>query len=432
MSARRAWVAVVWVVLAGPVLAFPAILGPGNQWIAAAVAVVTMMAAVGFVIHEGLLPRFVGLLVVTSVVGWVAAADQPDTVNHFCGLALGLFAMATIGVWCRTRERLILVTLAFLLLGTIALSVGNRSTTPVHTSKALFKETTALVSTAPPLPLADLHSRTSVNRNALAATAMMILPVALALALAPLRWSGLQTMIRFSGLLAALWAAFVVVMMQSRSAWLSALVLLWIWARAAMRPRLWWLITGLMAAALPVMLVVVLPDHPRVIEFVQSLQARVDIWKQGFDALRPYPWFGIGFDYFRHSGYSPILVFPDIIVGRPHAHNIFLQTALDVGVLGLIAYLGIIGYVVRRAIQTMKSKQSDPWLRHIAAGALLSLLSVHVYGLLDAVPLGAKVGIFQWVSCGLILATWRVQRGVTLAAQLCVGSSDIRAPFPTR
>jgi putative inorganic carbon (HCO3(-)) transporter len=410
MTARQAWVGVVWLALAAPVLAFPAILGPGHQWIAAAVGVVTMLGAVGFVVHEGLLPRFVGLLVVTSIVGWVAAADQPETINHFCGLALGLFTMAAIAAWCRTRERLTLVTLAFLMFGAAALSIGSRSTPPVHTSKALFKEITAVVSTAPPLPLTPLHSRTSVSRNALAATAMMILPVALALALSSLRWPGLQTLIRFSGLLTAMWAAFVVVVMQSRSAWLSALVVLWVWARAGMRPRLWWLITGLMAIALPLTLFFVLPEQPRVMEFVQSLRARVDIWRQGLDALRHSPSFGIGFDYFRHSGYSPVLVFPDQIVGRPHAHNIFLQTALDVGVIGLLAYLGILGYVVRRAFQTVKTRHGDPWVRHIAAGAALSLLSVHVYGLLDAVPLGAKVGIFQWVSCGLILAAWRMLR----------------------
>ncbi|HUR21342.1 MAG TPA: O-antigen ligase family protein [Vicinamibacterales bacterium] len=408
MTARQASAAVGWFLLASPVLAFPAMLGPGHQWIAAGVAVVTMLGAVGFVMHHGPLPRFVLLLVGTSIVGWMAAHDQPETINHFCGLALGLFTMATIAVWCRTRERLTLVTLGFLLCGAVALSVGSRSVTRVHTSKALFKETTAVMSTATPLPLAALHSRTSVNPNALAATAMMILTVAMAVALSPLRWPGLQTAIRFSGLLTAVWAVVVVAVMQSRSAWLSALVVLWVWARAAVRPRLWWLITGLMMIALPLTLFVVLPEHPRVIDLMQAVKERIGIWTQGLEALRPSPWFGIGFDYYRHSGYSPILVFPSTIVGQPHAHNIFLQTALDVGVIGLVAYLGIMGYVALRAIQAVKSKPGDPWVRHIAAGAALSLLSVHVYGLLDAVPLGAKVGIFQWASCGLILASWRV------------------------
>jgi hypothetical protein len=42
----------------------------------------------------------------------------------------------------------------------------------------------------------------------------------------------------------------------------------------------------------------------------------------------------------------------------------------------------------------------------------LALVSVHAYGLLDAVALGTKLGVFQWLSSGLILAAWQVDRRV--------------------
>lgn len=409
MTNRRASVAAVFLALASPVLAFPAVLGPPHAWIAAAAGIVALLAVVVLLRDFGRLYRYAGLLALTGLVGWVAAAEQWETVNHFSGLALGLCSMATIAVWCRTRERLTLVTALFLFCGALALGIGSRSTTPVHTSKALFRETTAVMTTVNPLPLKALHSRTSVNRNALAATAMMVLPIAVAVALSPIGSLRLQGALRIVAMLTALGAGAVVVLMQSRSAWLAAIAVLWLWARAAMRPKTWWIITGLLTLGVPLALVFVWDGHPRTLELADALQARVEIWKQGLQALRPSPWFGIGLDYFRHSGYSPILVWPDQIVGRPHAHNFFLQTALDVGLIGLAAYLAVLGYVVRRALETMRSKTGDAWLRHLAAGALLSLVSVHVYGVLDAVPLGAKVGIFQWVACGLILAAWRIQ-----------------------
>lgn len=410
MTGRQTSVAAALLLIAAPVLAFPAVLGAAHAWMAAAVAVVALLGTVALVSDLGHLYRYIGLLGLTSLVGWVAAADQPETINHFCGLALGLCSMGTIAAWCRTRERLTLVTVLFLLGGAVALVTGSRSTTPVHKSKALFRETTAAVAAVTPLPLSALHSRTSVNRNALAAAAMLILPVAGAVALATVRWPGLQAGLRFAGLLTALWAGVVVVMMQSRSAWMSAVVVLWIWARGAMRPKVWWAITGVVSVALPMALIFVWSGHPRTLELLETLEARTAIWQQGLQALRPSPWFGIGLDYFRHSGYSPILVWPDQIVGRPHAHNVFLQTALDVGLLGLVAYLGLMGSVMRRATEVVKSSAGDPWVRHVATGAALSIVSVHVYGLLDAVPLGAKVGLFQWLSCGLVLAAWRIHR----------------------
>jgi putative inorganic carbon (HCO3(-)) transporter len=409
MTARRAWLAVALLVVTAPVLVFPASLGPTLQWLAAVVATVALLAAVVLVSDHGHLRWYVGVLALTALVGWVGAADEPETVNHFSGLAFGLLAMATVGAWCRTRERLLLVTVLFLLSGVLAVSVGGRSTAPVHTSKAMFGVATTIVAPVTPLPLRSLHARTSVSRNALAATAMLVLPIALALALAPLRWSGLQFAIRLSALLAAMWAAGAVVVMQSRSAWLSAIVVAAIWTRAWMQPRLWWLSAGFLFLVAPVVLYVVWGDSPRAIEAIASLQGRVEIWEQGLQALRPSPWFGIGLDYFRHSGYSPILVWPDQIVGRPHAHNVFLQTALDVGLIGLAGYLAVIGYVMRRAMNIARSTSGDPLARHLAVGAALSLVSVHVYGLLDAVPLGAKIGMFQWLSAGLVLAISRMQ-----------------------
>jgi len=407
MTARYSSIAVVLLIASAPVLLLPALLGPD---VAAVVATVALLGAFVFVSDLGHLPWYVGVLALMALAGWVAASNTPDTINHFCGLAFGLLAMATIAAWCRTRERLVLVAVLFLLCGALALSIGSRSTPPVHTSKALFKESTTAVETMNTLPLRALHSRQTVNRNALAATAMMVLPIAVAVALSPPAWPGLQTWVQLAGFLTAAWAAIIVVLMQSRSAWLSAVIVLWVWARGAMRTRLWWLTTGVVFLAVPAALYFMWGDHAQVVEVVTAVQARIDIWKQGVQALRPSPWFGIGFDYFRHSGYSPVLVWPDLTTGRPHAHNFFLQTALDVGLIGLVAYLGVLGNVIRRAVETMALKGVERWVRRLAGAAALSVLSVHAYGLLDAVPLGAKVGAFQWLSQGLVLAAWRLAR----------------------
>lgn len=416
MTSRLSWLPVVLLAAASPVLAFPALLGPANASVAAALGILALLGSVWLTRRHHLLPWFVALLALTSVIGWVSASDQPETLNHFCGLALGLLTMGTLAAWCDTRDRFTLATVVFVLGGAAVLVIGNRSTTPVHTSKALFKETTAAKSEVNPLPLPELHQRTSVNRNALAAAAMMILPVAAAVAFTPVQSPGAQAAFRLAGMATAFWAAVIVVIMQSRSAWISALVVLWLWARGLMRPKAWWAATSIGAIVLPALVLFVWRDHPRTIELVSAVQVRVDIWEQGRQALLTSPWFGIGLDYFRHSGYSPILVWPDIIVGRPHAHNFFLQTALDVGVVGLTGYLLAMGYILWRAVETAGSKTGDLLVRHVAAGAALSLVSVHVYGLLDAVALGTKVGVFQWVVCGLALAAWRIQ-GSTGSAQ---------------
>lgn len=409
MIPRYAWGAAGALVLLSPVLAFPEARGPEHGWASAAVAIVALALATGLVRDFGRLSWAVGLFGLAAVIGWSRSADQMSTLNHFCGVALGLLAMATVAYTCRTRQMLALASCVVLLMGTATLSVGVRSITPIHGTKALRTNPLTTPGQPVPLPLADLHSRRTVNPNALGATAMMILPVAVAVAAAPARWFRLGLALRLSGVLTAGWAAVMVVLMQSRSVWISAGFVLLLLARRWIGPRLWWLGAVALCLVLPAALFLLAADHPRVMEATALVGARSKIWGEAFEALRFSPWVGIGFDYFRHSGFSLVQIAPDRVIGAPHAHNIFIQTALDTGLFGLACYLAIIGLVLTRAIALVRSSSGDVWARYVGAGAALSVVSVHIFGLLDAIPLGAKVGIFQWLSCGLILAAWRMR-----------------------
>ena len=92
-----------------------------------------------------------------------------------------------------------------------------------------------------------------------------------------------------------------------------------------------------------------------------------------------------------------------------HVHNIFLQTALDLGLFGLMAYVGLLVMLLVRADQA--SRGPSAFAGRTAAGAGLSLVVVHVFGLGDAISLGAKVGVFQWLAAGLVLAAWQTTAG---------------------
>jgi hypothetical protein len=86
-------------------------------------------------------------------------------------------------------------------------------------------------------------------------------------------------------------------------------------------------------------------------------------------------------------------------------HNIYLQTLLDVGVIGSIAYWGVMVFLIVRTCRLRHAL--SPLGRSVAIGSVVSLLAVGLFGVFDAVPLGSKIGILQWISGGLILAAWR-------------------------
>jgi putative inorganic carbon (hco3(-)) transporter len=122
-------------------------------------------------------------------------------------------------------------------------------------------------------------------------------------------------------------------------------------------------------------------------------------------AVGDFPFTGTGLGTFRQvvRRLYPLNVSPTYDIA--HAHNIFLQTALDVGIPGLIAYLSLL---LIAAALSWKIAQRDKTLRPFALGILASFAALHIYGLTDALALGSKTGLSFWVALGLLTAMFRL------------------------
>jgi putative inorganic carbon (HCO3(-)) transporter len=97
-----------------------------------------------------------------------------------------------------------------------------------------------------------------------------------------------------------------------------------------------------------------------------------------------------------------------------HAHNIFLQIALDSGLPGLVAYIALLLVAFGMALVTVRR-----WvpIRPIIVGLCSSLLALHIYGLTDALALGSKTGVIFWLSLGLITAAYQQSKKVANVSQ---------------
>jgi putative inorganic carbon (HCO3(-)) transporter len=249
-----------------------------------------------------------------------------------------------------------------------------------------------------------------VNPNALAGTALLIGPTAWAIAMLRQRGVRYGVAIRAAGGLAALLVTVAILMTQSRMAWvIAAVTVLAFVLRSSFSGRIRWIV-ALSVMLLPGFMMIPTFHSGRVTvgqaweSGRESLAVRSDVWEQGLRALKGSPWTGIGFNEFRRT-YKPSTGSEH---GRvAHAHNIWLQTALDIGVPGLLAYAALIALLLVRADSASHGKSIVA--SRIAAGAGLSLVAVHLFGVADAVALGAKVGLFQWLASGLILGAWRLQ-----------------------
>jgi putative inorganic carbon (HCO3(-)) transporter len=325
-------------------------------------------------------------------------------------LAAGLATFSTVTNWVRDEERLWLAVWGLVGMG-IALAllapVGVRWFNPAKLS--LIPES---VYRAMPLLLWD-----PIHPNVMAGALALILPLPLALLLLgdkevretlPRRLH-LGRAARPALLLAWLLMAAILVLTQSRGGYvataIAAAILLTLW-------RPWMALTFLVmaeAAALAWsrMGSQGLADYLFSTGAITSWQGRVQVWSRALAMTRDFPLAGIGmgtFDQVTGALYPLSLGGRNVTVG--HAHNLFLQAGVDLGLPGLIAYLAlwlVAAFSVWRAYRALR-RQGRLALAALAAGLGASLAALAVHGLFDAVTWGSKPAFLAWAVLGLAVA----------------------------
>jgi O-antigen ligase len=147
--------------------------------------------------------------------------------------------------------------------------------------------------------------------------------------------------------------------------------------------------------------------------------ARTELWTVAANMLRDHPWLGVGPDNFRweFAAYSGL---PADNLGI-HAHDQYLETLADTGVLGLVSFLWLITALVRLGLDRARQTVGDwPW----RAALLASLAAWLAHALLDDFERFWPTSVAFWLVAGLTLA--RGQRWSSSAVQEPIHRGDDR------
>jgi putative inorganic carbon (HCO3(-)) transporter len=156
---------------------------------------------------------------------------------------------------------------------------------------------------------------------------------------------------------------------------------------------------------------------------MNTLSGRVEIWSRAIYAIQDFAFTGMGMNTFRsivNVLYPLQTIFADVPVKDiGHAHNLFLQTALDLGIPGLIGFIAMymtsfwmILESLRRLKKSFKRNPKTNALTKemfymILVGFLGGQIAHLGYSMTDAIAFGAKPGILFWVMqsiiCGIYL-----------------------------
>ena len=102
--------------------------------------------------------------------------------------------------------------------------------------------------------------------------------------------------------------------------------------------------------------------------------------------IQDFPITGIGMGLFTDLADRLYPFFLNAPGSVTHAHNLFLQIGVDVGIPGLIAWLATLGIMVVISWQVYRFGllRGDQWSTSLGAGLFCSQAALIVHGLLDA------------------------------------------------
>ncbi|NKQ36062.1 MAG: O-antigen ligase family protein [Chloroflexi bacterium] len=361
-----------------------------------------------------------GLMLIVAV---LVTADPDLTLPKITGLILGLAVWRFFNRAGQTEWLVYGATAVYILLGFGFIFLGILSANWLYKIPAISQILAVLPTGLIALP----GNAGGVHPNQLAGTLLFLFPFFLALLLG---WIFLH---RGKGGL-VLWAALFLVtallllLTQSRTGWLAGLgsvfVVTVLWG--LLLPRAHWLRPFVWGAVILMLLAGIAgiitigperlqsiwddPGQQTAVGNLGSLGFRQEVWRWGVTAVQDFPFTGTGLGTYRRvvRRFYPINVAPDYDIS--HAHNLYLQTALDVGLPGLIIYLALIFLAVVMAWQTAKWSER---LRPFAVGFLAVLAAFHIFGLTDALALGSKTTLVFWVMLGILSAMHRLAQKST-------------------
>ena len=138
----------------------------------------------------------------------------------------------------------------------------------------------------------------------------------------------------------------------------------------------------------------------------RNVATRLELWRRVLYVIRDFPFTGAGLNMLSptiNTLYPLYTLSPHQVLESTHAHNVYLQVAVDLGLTGLVAYLGVLaafGMCARSVSHWARSGQA----KALSVGLVASMAGYHIYGLADCLTLGAKPGVVLWAMWGLMAA----------------------------
>jgi putative inorganic carbon (HCO3(-)) transporter len=136
----------------------------------------------------------------------------------------------------------------------------------------------------------------------------------------------------------------------------------------------------------------------------ETAEWRVALWREGMYLIKQRPFFGHGLNTFMPVMENHLIATQSpLAVGysASYAHNCYLQMAVEVGVLGLSAFIGIMFLLFRKVLLSLPAQKD---LRLIMVGLLSGLLAFLVHSAVDINFYSLELPLLFWLMAGFVIS----------------------------
>ncbi len=391
--------------LASLILLGPLFIFPNDKWNWVIILAVSALFIGRWIIDKKLLSKTpidapIGLLLVMALTGVFVVKDIEESAAKLAGLVYGIIIFFILVGVLKTPKRVKSAVILFLIVGLLLAIVGTLGR--LDTRKQIFPSIESIMPKLPNINFRLRGAEDGINPNPLGGILLLFIPIGMIL-IHPLTEKGNKLSHLWSkrlGLIAIIILLIVQMLAlyysSSFGIWSSLVLSLWLmgeWKRTIK------IVFGIILLIIALGFSLKLSESKRIsnngiyIRINESFEERASIWNNTMEVVKAHPILGIGMDQLRRTS--------KFYYGLSHAHNQFLHSVAELGVPGLISYMAILIGVFWMAAEVRKSTLPE-WIRLTSRGLRTGIFAFTLFGTVDAVPLGAKPGIFFWISLAIV------------------------------
>lgn len=140
-------------------------------------------------------------------------------------------------------------------------------------------------------------------------------------------------------------------------------------------------------------------------------KARLNIYKTSLNMVRAHPFIGVGVNTFCLN-YEKYKIHETEEFTGPgyYAHNIYLHTAGEIGVIGLLIFLWTLFALFREWVKSYKHIK-DNFLKVCSLGIVAGIIAFLINGLTETNLYYPKIAVLFWFQIGLLLGILKIKAG---------------------